>query len=176
MKRRLMIPIILFFLFLGGMTMESAFGQNRPAKPVIGESFAAKETSPYETWKIYLKASDPEGEMRSIFAVVEQAGVGPYSLSITRLKGGTEKEFSGYVYLNFLGPNPSILNFVHLNLTLWIQDRSGSFSEPARFPLSLNVRFVQEAPPPGKFQEVDLGPIMIRLHPVSHSARIWTGE
>ena len=176
MKKNLIISTLLVILFLGGLTFGTAWGQDKGGKPVIHESFAGKEISPYETWKIYLKVSDPDGNMRSIFAVVDQAGVGQYPLGITRLKKGKEKEFLGYLYLNSIGSNPSLLNFAHLNLTLWVKDRSGNFSDPVSFPLSYNVRFAQESPPQGKFQEDDLGPIMIHLVPVSNSARLWLNE
>jgi hypothetical protein len=176
MNKKRMISTFLFVLFVAGLALGSALAQDKAAKPVIVESFAAKQVSPYETWKIYVKGSHPEGGMRNIFAVVEQAGAGTYPVSITRLKKENEKDFSGYFYLNSAGASTSALSFVELNLTLWVQDRAGNFSEPATFPLSLNPRFAQAAPPEGKFREENLGPIMIRLRPVSDSARLWPNE
>jgi len=171
MNKKLMISTFLFILLLGGLTLGSAIGQDKAGKPVIQDSFAAKQMSPYETWKVYFKASDPDGSMRNIYAVVDQAGVGPYPLSITRIKSENQKEFSGYVYLNSSGFDAGGLNYAIVNLTIWIQDRSGRFSEPVNFPLSLNNRYKQEPPPPGKFEENDLGPIMVRLHTLSDSSK-----
>ena len=158
-----MISTLLFVLFLGGLTLGSAIGQDKMGKPIIQEAFAAKEISPYETWKIYLKASDPDGNMRSIYAVVEQPGIGPYPLSITRLKAENQKEFSGYVYLNSAGSDASAMNYTVVRLTIWVQDRGGSLSEPANFSVSLNNRYQQGPPPSGKFAENELGPIMVLL-------------
>ena len=83
MNKKSMISTFLFILFLGGLTLGSAMGQDKTGKPIIQESFAAKQISPYETWKVYLHASDPDGNMRSIYAVVEQPGVGPYPATCT---------------------------------------------------------------------------------------------
>ena len=173
MNKKLMISALLFILLLGGLTLGSASGQDKTGKPIIQDSFAAKEISPYETWKVYLKASDPDGNMTNIFAVVEQPGIGPYPLSITRLKAEYQKEFSGYVYLNASGAYVGGLNFVNLTLTIWVQDRSGNFSESINFPVSLNNRYKQEPPPPGKFEENDLGPIMVNLRPLFDSSKPW---
>ena len=174
MNKKLMISTLLFILLLGGLTLGSAIGQDKTGKPIIQDSFAAKEISPRETWKVYLKASDPDGNMKSIYAVVEQLGKGPYPLSITRLKAENQKEFSGYVYLNSSGADLSGLNYVQVNLTIWVQDRAGNFSEPVNFSLSMNIRYKQEPPPPGKFEENDLGPILVQLRTPFESSQPWT--
>ena len=174
MKKKLMISTLFLVLFFGGLALGSAFGQDKAGKPIIHDSFAAKEISPYETWKVYVKASDPDGSMRSIYAVVEQRGIGPYPLSITRLKAENQKEFSGYVYLNSAGSDVSAMNYSQVNLTIWVQGRGGKFSEPATFTVSLNNRYKQEPPPAGKFEEKDLGPIMILLRSPFDSTKVWT--
>jgi hypothetical protein len=174
MNRKLIISALLTIFFLGGMTFGTVFAQDKPGKPVIHESFASKEISPYETWKIYLKASDPDGNMKNIYAVVEQPGIGPYPLSVTRIKPENQKEFSGYVYLSAAGSDVSALNYVKVSLTVWIQDRSGNFSEAAVFSTTMNNRYRQEAPPAGRFSETDLGPIMVRLGTQYDSSKPWT--
>jgi len=130
----------------------------------ITRSFAAKEIREGDTWKIYLNASDPEGNMRNLFVVVEQPGVGPYPLSILRIKKENQKELSGYIYLPTSTP-VSPLNFITLTLTVWVQGTSGHFSQPAVFPLSIGSSFPSppEAPPPGVFNEQNLGPVMVTL-------------
>ena len=131
--------------------------------PVITQSFASKEIRPGETWKIYLNVSNPEGGIKNIFAVVDQAGTGPYPLSIIRIQGENDKELSGYIYLNTSNPYTRF-GFVPLKLTVQVEDRAGHFSAPVVFPLFMHGRAVQEAPPQGVFKEQDLGPIMITLH------------
>jgi hypothetical protein len=54
---------------------ESKLGK---AVPVIRQSFASKEISPGEPWRVYLIASDSEGEMKNIVGTIDQPGVGEY--------------------------------------------------------------------------------------------------
>ena len=61
---------------------------------------------------------------------------------------------------------------VELTLTVQVRDRAGQFSEPVKFPLSINSRYSQEPPPEGVFQETDLGPIMIDLRAVGEDERL----
>jgi hypothetical protein len=135
---------------------------NRSATPVITQSFASKEINPGETWKIYLNVTDPNGEMKNIYAEVDQPGVGGYPISIIRIKKENRKELSGYLYL-VTTTHGSELEFVNITLTVQVQDKSGTFSTPAVFPLSFSSRSVQATPPQGVFKEQDLGPIMIPI-------------
>ncbi len=133
---------------------------------VITETFASKQMRPGDTWKIYLKASDPGGDMHRIAAVVNQPGFGPYPISYTKIQEGNGKELSGYIYLNTSGPyGTEWQNFLSLSVTVQIQDRAGHYSDPVSFPLSFQSRYTQEPPPSGKFKEQDLGPIMVLLRP-----------
>ena len=158
--RTILFPIMvgMIWLFPG----PGAFAANQ--SPVILESYAAKEISAKDTWKIYLKASDPDGKMKYIYAVVDQAGGIAYPLSRTRIKSENVKELSGYIYLN---PAPSRydMSFQVLTLTVNIGDGSGNFSNAAVFPLTFVPRIMQEPPPSGVFKEQDLGPILIELQP-----------
>lgn len=139
------------------------------AAPQITVFFAAPEVSPGETWKIFLKASDPNGDMRYIVATVRQAGVGAYPVSFTRIREENGKELSGYVYLNtFSGSHSHSLLYYGLTLTLWVQDRAGNFSNPVDVNMTFGSRVeAQQAPPAGTYKNQDLGPIMISLRPMS---------
>lgn len=140
---------------------EKMYGQG---VPTITESFASKQLYSGETWKVYLKASDPEGDMEYIVATVHMVGSGTHPVSYTRIKGANRKELSGYVSLNTTNPSGSAwVNSLTLTLTVQIKDRPGHLSKPVTFPLEFNSRYAQEPPPPGVFQEQNLGPIMITL-------------
>ena len=171
MNKKVLTIFVLLLLAMGFTTLVAAEVQEGKAGkgvPVIARSFASKEIRGGDTWKVYLNVSDPDGEMKNIFALVEQPGVGPYPIGITRIKKENRRELSGYIYLNIFTPFSSInsLEFVTLTLTVQVQDRSGNFSQPVVFPLSISSRFVQEKPPQGVFKEQDLGPIMITLRPI----------
>jgi hypothetical protein len=69
------------------------------AAPVITQSFASPQIAPGKNWRIYLKASDADGDMEGIVSTVHQPGVGTYPVSSTRTGENYRKELSGYVYL-----------------------------------------------------------------------------
>jgi len=132
--------------------------------PIIRQSFASKEMRPGDVWKVYLKASDPGGKMKYIFATVFQPGVGFFPPSIIRIQGENQKELSGYIYLNTAPATSSQLFNQTMTLSVTIQGKGGVFSQPVVFNLYFNPRPKGEAPAEGVFQEQDLGPIMVTLN------------
>ena len=162
MSRKIFAAVFIFLSMATGCATLSGSEVGEKATPLITQSFASKEARSGDTWKVYLKASDPNGEMKNIYAVVDQPGVGQYPLSILRVKPENQKELSGYIYLSTATP-VAPLYFINLMLTIHVQDRSGNFSQPAVFPLSINRNSVQEAPPQGVFKEEALGPVMVTL-------------
>ncbi len=131
------------------------------AAPVISQSYASPQLAPGKNWKIYLKASDADGDMRDIVATVTQPGMGTYPPSFIRLGENHRKEVSGYVYL--LIPLLNSLDNVGMTASIQIRDQSGQFSQPVNLPLTIGFLAQEEPPPPGVFQETDLGPILIDL-------------
>ena len=167
MKNIIVAGIAVLLLTVGCATMvsfeerEKTYGKEAP---VITETFASKQMNPADTWKVYLKASDPDGDMQSIVATVDLVGSGTHPVSYTRIKDGNRKELSGYVSLSSWNPSgEGWLNNLTLALTVQIKDRAGHLSKAVTFPLEFNGRYVQEPPPPGVFPEQNLGPIMITL-------------
>lgn len=149
--------------FMGAEQREKVYGK---AVPVITESFASKEALPGSTWKIYLKASDPDGDMQYVVSVVYQPGWGDYPVSRTKIPEDNSRDLSGYIYLNTLIPGGyNFLNFFTFTATIQIQDKAGHYSKPVVFPVTFNYRAIEEPPPPGIFQENPIGPILVNLHP-----------
>jgi|OpeIllAssembly_1097287.scaffolds.fasta_scaffold46531_2 hypothetical protein len=144
---------------------EKIYGIN---PPVIEKSFASDQLRPGGLWKIYIRASDPDGDMEGIVSVVEQTGMGSYPASYSRIKSENGKELSGYIYLNASGP--AGYDFLHnqeLKITVQIKDRAGHTSQPVSFKVLLSSRQTSKSPPEGVFKEVELGPIMVTLRPAS---------
>ena len=164
MLKKLFAVSGLLFLATGCASMgslevkEEKYGRSLP---VITQFYAAPTMRPGDTWKVYLKASDPDGDIKNLYASIFQPGMGPYPLSITRIKDGDGKDLSGYFYLNT--GHEAAMHFVNLILTVHIQDKAGHFSAPAVFPLAFNAKSVQQSPPSGIFSEKDLGPIMVTI-------------
>jgi hypothetical protein len=169
MNKKTLALLVAVILVAGGAMFEPRAAQ--PAvegkkPPVLLQSFASKELRPGDVWKVYLKASDPEGQMKYIFATVSQPGANPYPVSIIRVTGENQKELSGYIYLNTAPAAQA--NFFNLTLTLSVSIKgTGGFSEPAVFPLAFEAKPSPEGPPDGVFKEQKLGPISVNLQTVS---------
>ncbi len=176
MNKKVWTAVVGLFLLYGCGSMarygstqerETVYGKN---PPVITEAYASPTARPGNTWKVYLKANDPNGDMKAIFSVIEQPGVGNYSPSITRIKPEDRKEMNGYLFLNTAGQT-EILHLINITLRVEIQDMAGHFSAPVVFPLSFNNTYSQQPPPPGVFQAHELGPIMIQLRTTGDGER-----
>jgi hypothetical protein len=143
----------------------NARGKTMGKPPVIHQSFAARQIRLGDTWKIYLQASDPDGDMKTIVCIIDQAGAGTYPVSFIPIPEDHKENLSGYVYLVTF-PNQG-LNYLTLTLTVHIQDKAGNYSLPATFQLKFDPLAKGETPASGVFQERDLGPISIHLAPGS---------
>jgi hypothetical protein len=167
MERKFLAGFLLLFFLTGCLAMEpievreKAYGKG---VPVISQSFASPKIRVGQTWKVYLTASESDGEMKNIVSVIDQPGVGTYPVSITRIKKEDRRELSGYVYLNT--PVGAGFDFVNLTLHVQIEDRAGHYSKPVSFPLNFSTRDQQEPPPQGLFKEKDLGPILTQLRTI----------
>lgn len=166
-KSAIGLLLVLGGALLVGMSHANAYASEGP---IISQSFASGELMPGGTWKIYLKASGGEANMKYLYSTVEQSGGSPYPLSLTRIKGDTRKALSGYFYLPTFSAGVPI-DYVILRLVVQIQDDKGRFSEPVVFPLTFKARAFVKQPPEGVFEEKELGPIMIRLRPVGEDGK-----
>jgi hypothetical protein len=137
--------------------------ENQPGAPVITHRFASKEIRPGDTWKVYIRAVDPEGDMNNIICTVSQAGRGTYPVCFLRIPESQRRELSGFLYLNTSGSQGLV--FMSLTLLVEIQDRAGNLSWPVSFSLAFNPRAEQENPPLGIFREEEIDPIMVSLDP-----------
>jgi hypothetical protein len=159
MNGKFLAAVFVFLcLAMGCATLMSSKAEVK-ATPVITQSFASREIRIGDTWKIYLNASDPNGEMITISAIVEQTGQNNPE-SITKVSKENGRGFSGYLYLS----TASLANALDgTSITLWvqIQDRAGNFSQSVAFPLTLKSQGTQTAPPQGVFKEGNLGPVVL---------------
>jgi len=166
MNQKIILGVAALFLFTGCAAFESLEVKEQKygkAPPVVEQSFASKAMKKGDTWKIYLKASDPDGDMKTIIAYFERGvGGGATAVSHTRIKENDRQEINGYLYWY---PGPDSYAVPEMVMTLQIQDMAGHFSNPVSLPLRMQLSGSQELPPEGAFQEKDLGPVMITLQP-----------
>jgi hypothetical protein len=166
MKKKLIWGAVGFFLIAGCAVFDSIEVKEEKygkASPVIEQSFAADQLRPGDQVKIYILASDPDGDMETIIAVVEQVGVGSYPVSRTGIKEENGKELSGYVYLDTKN-----LNFLYdqrLTVSIQIRDKAEHTSKVVTHSVVFLDKQTQKSTPGGVFKEKDLGPIMVTLRP-----------
>ncbi len=168
MKNKFLVGVSLLGFMAAGCAASMMTGEEKHGKsvPVITEVFASKHLKPGDTWKIYLKASDPGGDMLYISAVVFQPGSGNYPISLTKIREENGRELDGYIYLNTRTPGgDEFENFNTYRLTVQIQDKAGHFSKQVELFVTFNNRAVQESVPLRVFKEQDLGPILVTLRP-----------
>ncbi|MBW1896126.1 MAG: hypothetical protein JRI47_03620 [Deltaproteobacteria bacterium] len=118
-----------------------------------------------QTWRVFMAAEDPNGDMEEIIFELHQPGQGTYD-DTRRLKGDHTKAFSGYFYLNTPFAMSEGLWGYTLTLTFRIRDKVGLSSEI----VSLPVKFVGarvDQPVPAGFTEAEvrsLGAIRIQIY------------
>jgi hypothetical protein len=161
----MILAVIVGCAHMGGMEeKEKIYGKN---PPLIEQSFASDQLGLGDSWKIYVLASDPDGDMQTIIAVVEQTGVGAYPVSMIKIKEENGKELSGYVYLNTRGYD--FLDGLKLTVSIEIRDKAGHTSKSVSYSVVPSRRQTQKSPPGGGFKERDLGPIMVAFSPTRAS-------
>jgi hypothetical protein len=118
--------------------------QDRGQPPRIVDAYAAKVIRPGETWMIFVRAEDPDGDMQSIAALLWQAGVGYYPTQVNMLKAEDAKQFSGYLFMRT--PGGFNLNWDEFELTLIVGDSQMNRSQPVKLPLTFDPAANQVIP------------------------------
>ena len=138
---------------------EAKFGSN---PPVIATAFAKEKIRMGYTWRIYLNAFDPDGDMKMILvSSLLQEGGDPYPFSTVKIPKESAHQLSGYIYLT-TSPFADLWN-VHLGLSINIVDRAGHMSMPHHFELTFSDKASDVEPDAEIFTDRPLGPISIDL-------------
>ena len=149
--RVLLILVLMAFLLVMACCTTLAEREAQPvgSPPVITHSFASKEISHGDTWKIYVEANDPDGDMRQFVCVFKQVGYGSYSPDYVVIKKPHREKMKGYLaFYSGAGGGLRVSEWTQLSLTLYIRDRGRKNSNKVVFPLTLSLGSKQGAPPP----------------------------
>jgi hypothetical protein len=164
MNKKIIWGIASLFLLAGCATFESAeMREQRYGKvaPVISQYFASPTMRQGDTWKVYLKASDPDGDMKRIVTYLGPGSRGAdSSVAFTRLREEDRREFSGYLYWF---PGSDVRFYGQYVMIIQVEDKAGHYSAPISLPLNFKNSGRQESPPAGVFNEKEIGPVMISL-------------
>ena len=138
--------------------------EERGKPPQIIASFAAERVPPGQSWRVYLRAKDEDGDMDHIVAVLFTPGRGFSETSKTSLKEEDQEQFAGYIYLRTPTGISRFGGYPKSTLTSFIRDKQGNKSESVKLPFSFDNRVKRELP--AEWQNVadnNLGAIMIEF-------------
>jgi hypothetical protein len=166
--KTLVIGVLVLAVSLPGVaypgTLAEWFTKPGGSPPVIIHSFASEKLSHGDTWRIYLEAKDPDGDMREIVYTVGGAWAGG-RVNYIRIKKGKRADLVGYLECFTSSPATAVADWTALTLTLYIRDKRGNASEKVVFSVAL-TRGVKQASPPSPFDVAglkSLGTISVRL-------------
>jgi len=162
----LILVLMAFLLVMACCTNLAERGtQAGGSPPVITHSFASEKLSHGDTWKIYVEAHDPDGDMRQFVCTVRRTGFGS-RVDYVHVRKGDRAKMLGYLNVFVSPPQDALGEWADLTLTLYIRDRGGNPSEKVAFPVALS-RGVKQALPPPPFDIEGLkglGQIWVKLH------------
>src|SRR5210317_746289 len=75
----------------------STTGKGQP--PVILASYAPSQIHPGATWRVYIRAKDPDGDMKQMIQVLMRGESGPFKTTFAPLKAEYSAEMGGYFFL-----------------------------------------------------------------------------
>ena len=168
--RRDMLLLGVFAVLLAGCAALQPYiappPQDRGQSPRIVDAYAAKIIRPGDAWMIFVRAEDPDGDMKSIAAVLWQAGVGYYPTQVNMLKAEDAKQFSGYLFMKT--PTGFNLNWDEFELTLIVRDNQMNRGQPVKLPLTFDLAANQVIPE--QWQEAANHQIASLMFPIESSS------
>jgi hypothetical protein len=119
--------------------------QTKGSPPVITFAWAQDKIRQGEDWRIYIAATDPDGDMYRIYCRIDQPGGQVYRPDISNIKKGMEGQLTGYLALRTYSQQDFFGLYLTLNLT--IVDRAGNESKSLSFPLAIDGERTKFPPP-----------------------------
>ena len=168
-KAILLLCPVLLILWGCDWALYKAFHGDKtgPAPPQIDEAWASDIIRPGDVWKIYLKATHFDGEMKAFVSTMVQSGKRG-SPVFTAVPAQYRKALNGYLALNTAMISPQSGDML---LLVKIQDARGNFSDEASFPLTVHPDSSQFPAPLNFFKENNLGPIPAGIAPGTSSGK-----
>ena len=141
MKRAVLAILVLSFLLWGWANPRQSTANDAPE---LVDSYASSVIRPGTSWRVYLRASDIDGNMRSVVAILSGAGQGSPQTSITPLKKEYRQEFAGYLFLR-TSRDRSLLSNAY-KLQVFVRDSEEAKSKTVEFPLTFDYKDPEKLP------------------------------
>jgi hypothetical protein len=151
--------VMVLGLVLGVMVLGSAMVSIAQEAPKLEKVWAPAEYNFGSIVKIYVKASDPQGDMKWLVVTAGGAGITkPVGSAPVRLSKGL-KDLNGYVYWD---SSRAAQKSGTVTAEILIEDAKGNESEAKSVTIKMVAKGAKAEKTPAEFQEVEIGPIMIK--------------
>ena len=150
---------ILLVLVLGLMVFCATKDSNaQGGPPVLEKIWVSPEMNLGGMLKVYIKASDPDGDMRWL---IVGAGRGKQVVAAVPIRLGKDmrKSINGYVYFDTKRAQRG--GVATGTIEVQIEDWKGNESEAMSATIKIMPKDAKAQKPPADFQEVAIGPIML---------------
>jgi len=128
-----------------------------PNAPVLEKVWASPEANYGDIVKIYIKATDKQGDMRFVLVSAGQKK-NTIGATMIRIKKPARKDLNGYIWWD---SSKAVSKDVSGVAEISIEDWKGNESKTVVVPLKLMSQGAKVEPKPAEFQENESGPIMI---------------
>jgi hypothetical protein len=153
MKRGIWLGLVLGLMVLGAASVCSAQGG-----PVLEKIWVPAEVNHGQLLKIYIKASDPENDIRWVY-ITAGRGKQTYLGAPTRIKKEFAKDLNGYVWWD---TKQAAMKDVTGTVEVMVEDRKGNESEAKSATVKIVAKGAKAETAPGDFKDVNLGPVMVQ--------------
>jgi hypothetical protein len=161
MRHFLILSLMVTIVFTGGCASLNSPRAVGDAPPVIDAYFASPECRWGETWKIFIKAHDPDGDLRQIrFDPHSPGNVDDTGLGMVILGDQFRREIDGFFYM-FLPPRGWPVGFINMSMTVYLVDAGGRSSRKIVLPLYIGA--TPQTSPPREFTPRAIGPVNVSL-------------
>ncbi len=141
-------------LMVFGITMQAG----AQGAPKLEKIWAPAEVDFGKDLMVYVKASDPEGNMRWVVVSMGRGTGAPQGSAPIWLHKQSRSEVNGYVYWNTgIAASQTVSGMVYIQIVDW----KGNESETMALPVKIVPRGAKSEKPPAEFKQVEIGPIMV---------------
>jgi len=178
MSKKIYVLLALCILISGCASLtrcEKTSTSDKGQPPIILDSYAPSQIRPGATWRVYLRAKDPDGDMKETVQILMKGRSGHFKTSFVPLRAEHRAEMGGYFF--FRTPSPaqadySRLGFMGLTLRVAIRDCQENRSGYVEFPLHFTLEAAHDLPPEWKdVADRSLGAIMFDLGDILNKKR-----
>jgi hypothetical protein len=145
--------VFVLFIASNGRTQQTP-PKTKP--PVITNTYAVESGQYGYSWRIYIEAEDPDGDMYRIASVVDQTGFGSYPTDWINIKPQYRNHLKGYIQWNTFSSRGPLSEWTRITLTLSIVDKAGNWSNEVVFPFEFVSGVKEQFKLPSPFDQGDL--------------------